>query len=95
MMDIAAIFEWLTDRKATREVDRINGKETGQFWHFAAAVWPWVFGKGVSGLPAAMKNWEKWHLRFGEESQLIRNIAGSADMEDIQRKLLNSPHVTD
>jgi hypothetical protein len=75
MMDIAAIFEWLTDRKATREVDRSNKKETGAFWHFAAAVWPHVFGRGSYGLSSAMKNWGTGHSRFGEESQLIRNIA--------------------
>lgn len=73
MMDIAAIFEWLTDGKATREVDRDNHKETGPFWNFALAVWPYVFGKGRYGLSSAMKNWETWHAR--EKSQLIRNIA--------------------
>src|SRR5262249_6230950 len=52
MMDLAAIFEWLTYRKATREVDRNCGKETGPFWDFAATVWPSVFGKGLSGLPS-------------------------------------------
>ena len=59
MMDLVAIFEWLTDTKPTREVDRDLGKDTGPFWHFAAAVWPHVFGKGCYGLSAAMKNWEK------------------------------------
>src|SRR5262249_23720136 len=49
MMDLAAIFEWLTYRKATREVDRNCGKETGPFWDFVATVWPLVFGKGLSG----------------------------------------------
>jgi hypothetical protein len=80
MMDVAAIFEWLTDRKATREVNRDDHKETGPFWHFAEAVWPYIFGKGRYGLSSAMKNWATWHKatwhkRCGEESQLIRNIA--------------------
>jgi len=75
MMDLAAIFEWLTDRKATREVDRDSKKETGAFWHFAAAVWPLVFGKGCLGLPSAMKNWAALCLRHDEKSQLIMNIA--------------------
>src|SRR5262249_44726623 len=44
MMDLVAIFEWLTGRKATREADRDLGKDTGPFWHFAAAVWPHVSG---------------------------------------------------
>ena len=84
MMDLVAIFEWLTGRKATREVDRDLGKDTGPFWHFAAAVWPHVFGKGRYGLSAAMKNWGKWHLRYGEESLFVRNMAMShPDMGDI------------
>jgi hypothetical protein len=75
MMDTAAIYEWLTGMKATREVGRDDHKETGPFWHFAVAVWPYAFGKGLYGLSSAMKNWEKWHLSCGEKSQLIRNIA--------------------
>jgi hypothetical protein len=84
MMDLVAIFEWLTGRKATREVDRDLGKDTGPFWHFAAAVWPHVFGKGRYGLSAAMKNWKKWHSRYGEESPFVRNMAiRHPDMADI------------
>jgi hypothetical protein len=75
MMDLVAIFEWLTGRKATREVNRDDHKETGPFWHFAEAVWPYIFGKGRHGLSSAMKKWETWHKRCDEESQLIRNIA--------------------
>src|SRR5262245_31534160 len=54
MMDLVAIFEWLTGRKATREVDRALGRDTGPFSLFAAAVWPHVFGKGCYGLSAAI-----------------------------------------
>jgi len=75
VMDLVAIFEWLTGRKATREVDRDLGKDTGPFWDFAAAVWPHVFGQGGYGLSAAMKNWKKWHSLYGEESPFIRNMA--------------------
>jgi hypothetical protein len=86
MMDLAAIFELLTGRKATREVDRDFGKDTGPFWDFAAAVWPHVFGKGRYGLSAAMKNWEKKkrHPRYGG-SPFIRNMAmRHHEMGDIQ-----------
>src|SRR5262245_12509241 len=75
MMDLAAIFEWLTDRKPTREIDRDRRKETGPFWDFVSAVWPLVFGKGLSGLPSALKNWAKLRSLHGEASQLLRNIA--------------------
>jgi len=84
MMDLVKIFEWLTGRKATREVDRDLGKDTGPFWHFAAAVWPHVFGEGRYGLSAAMKNWKNWHSRYGEESSFVRNMAMShPDLADI------------
>ena len=88
IVDLAAIFEWLTGRKATREVDRDLGKDTGPFWDFAAAVWPHVFGQGRYGLSAAMKNWEKEkkkrHRRYGG-SPFIRNMAKRHhDMGDIQ-----------
>jgi hypothetical protein len=45
LLDAAAIFEWLTDIHATREVDRIEGTETGSFFHFASILWPVVFRK--------------------------------------------------
>jgi hypothetical protein len=84
MLDLVAIFEWLTGRKATREVDRDLGKDTGPFWDFAAAAWPHVFGQGRYGLSAAMKNWKKWHSLYGEESPFIRNMAMKhPDMADI------------
>ena len=74
MLDLAAIFEWLTDRKATRVVDRDHGNETGPFWHFAAAVWPLVFGHGCDGLKSAMKNWEALRLMHNENSPFMLNV---------------------
>ncbi|MFY9958399.1 hypothetical protein, partial [Bradyrhizobium sp.] len=53
--DIAALFEWMTSYKATRQVSRANGKPTGAFYNFAAALWPVVFGQGDDGLQAAIK----------------------------------------
>ena len=55
IMDIAAIFTWLTGRAATRQVSRDNGDPAGPFWNFAAAIWPVIFGKGDDGLQAAIK----------------------------------------
>jgi hypothetical protein len=54
ILDLAAIFEWLTGRTAEREVDRMEGRETGAFYHFCAAVWPLVFNSETRGLPAAI-----------------------------------------
>jgi len=74
MLDLAAIFEWLTDRKATRQVDRITNDETGHFWNFAAAVWPLVFGHGCDGLKSAMKNWKALRLKHNENSPFMLNV---------------------
>ena len=71
LQDAAAIFERFTGTKAGRVVDVSCGKETGPFFKFASALWPVMFGKGVQGLPAAMKNW----ARHGAKSPLIENIA--------------------
>jgi len=77
LMDVVAIYEWLTGRKATRQVDRVDGADSGPFWTFAAALWPPVFGKGDGGLSAAIKNWasaKKKKLK-GTHSPLLANIA--------------------
>ena len=74
LQDASAIFRWFGGEEPTREVDRHTGKEIGPFFRFANALWPVVFGKGVYGLPAAMKNWEWARSHYGEESALIANI---------------------
>jgi hypothetical protein len=65
MMDIAAIFEWLTDMAATRHTP---------FKRFAAAIWPVVFGNADYGLHSAMKNWAEFREEYGEGSRLMFNI---------------------
>jgi hypothetical protein len=74
MKDLAAIFELLTDRKATRGVSRTDYSETGPFWRFAESVWPVVFGT-TRGLKAAMKNWaEARKLYPHEHSSFVLNL---------------------
>ena len=75
LQDLTAIFEWLTSTKATREVSRDNGTEIGPFFIFASTLWPTIFEKGVTGLPAAMKNWAEWRSAYKEQSALIVNLA--------------------
>jgi hypothetical protein len=75
MMDLAAIYEWLTGTKPTRKVSRIDYKDTGPFWKFCSAVWPLVFGKGCSGLPAALKRWAELLSEHGEKSCFLVNLA--------------------
>ena len=40
LMDIIAIYQWLTGKRVTRRVDRGTYKDTGPFWQFAVAIWP-------------------------------------------------------
>jgi hypothetical protein len=47
LLDLAAIFRWVTGIKARREVDRVEGSETGPFYHFCEAIWPLVFRNGT------------------------------------------------
>jgi hypothetical protein len=74
LQDAAALFEWLSGIRATREVSRDDGTETGPFFHFASILWPTIFGNGVLGLPAAMKNWAELRKAHGEQSALIINM---------------------
>jgi hypothetical protein len=75
LQDAAAMFEWLTDTTATREVDRFEGTETGPFFEFASILWSAVFRKDIAGLPAAMKNWAAARSKYKEDSALVGNIA--------------------
>ncbi len=75
VLDVAAIFEWLTGTKATRETDRQTGKDINAFHEFLAAIWPVIFSQGVNGLSSAMKNWAEWSAEHRETSAVIANIA--------------------
>src|SRR5262245_41739308 len=74
MLDLAAIFEWLTDRKAARGVNRTYHTESGPFWRFAESVWLVAFGS-IRGLKAAMKNWAEARKLYRERSMLLYNMA--------------------
>ena len=73
LRDLAELFEWTTGLVPTRQTDRIKGRETGPFYRFARVAWPIVFGNEASGLPAAMKNWERYRNQ-GERSALMVKI---------------------
>jgi hypothetical protein len=74
LLDLAAIFEWLTGVEPKRNVSRTGEGEIGAFYPFCEAVWPLVFNSGLFGLPAAMKNWARDHAKYVESSALIANI---------------------
>jgi hypothetical protein len=70
MLDIQAIFEWLTQTKATRRVER--GRDI--FGDFVRLIWPIVFEKGDDGVDSALKNWARGTKLYGDWSALIHNI---------------------
>lgn len=74
MLDLAAIYEHLTDLGATRVVDRHTGKESSPFWRFCSAVWPLVFPSGAYSLATAMKFWESARIKFNDLSPVIINL---------------------
>jgi len=57
LMDIVAIYEWITGQPATRRVGRETGQDEGPFWRFASRLWALAFDKGTEGLSSAMKTW--------------------------------------
>jgi hypothetical protein len=71
MLDIQAIFEWLTKTKATR---RVEYGSRDVFGDFVRSIWPVVFEKGDDGVDSALKNWAKWTKDYGDASALIANI---------------------
>jgi hypothetical protein len=74
MKDLAAIFEWLTGRKAARGVDRIYHTETGPFFRFAQSIWQVAFGN-TRGLKAAIANFVEARKLYQEQSPFLFNIA--------------------
>jgi hypothetical protein len=80
LRDIAAIFEWLTGKKGTRQVSREDYSDVGPLWEFAAAIWSVVFGSGDDGLHQAMKRaaaaektW-RTNKKGRERSPLLYNV---------------------
>jgi hypothetical protein len=56
ILDVAAIFQLVSGKQPTRQINQDTGKDYGPFWNFASAIWPAVFGSS-SGLSAANKRW--------------------------------------
>jgi hypothetical protein len=74
LLDVAALYEWLTGRAASRTIDRVDGVDAGPFWDFASAVWPLIFGSDY-GLSHGLKSWASARNKYGESSPLIANMA--------------------
>jgi hypothetical protein len=75
LLDLAAIFEWLTGQKAPRAWFKSGlEEERPPFHEFAAAVWPVLFGSD-DGLSNAMRTWNDDRRKHGDRSPLIINLA--------------------
>jgi len=79
LLDLAAICEWATRRRAARRV-RTRPEEAGMtygpFWDFACAAWPIIFGS-ISGLENAFKTWAEGRRRHRDFSPIMANLAMS------------------
>jgi len=74
LRDLAAIYQYVTGKPATRSTDRETGRGSGPFWEFAKAVWPVVFENADDGLSAALKVWAGNPSKASESSALLANI---------------------
>ncbi len=72
LMDLAALFEYVTGLRANRVVDRHSGEETGPFLDFCRAVWPVILGNGDTGLLSQLREWTN---SGSKTSLLISGIA--------------------
>jgi hypothetical protein len=69
LLDMAAIFEWLTGRPARRgSEDRPH-----PFDEFVGVLWSVIFDQ-TRGMQAALKNWARYTKEFDERSALVANI---------------------
>jgi hypothetical protein len=57
MLDLAAIFQLVSDEPPTRRTHFDTGMPYGPFWDFAKVIWPAIYGTN-RGLQSAMKIWD-------------------------------------
>jgi hypothetical protein len=75
LLDLAALFKWLTGRIAARAWFKGGLEEEQPAFHaFAAAVWPVIFCSD-DGLSNAMRTWNHGRRKHGDFSLLIINVA--------------------
>ena len=69
LMDMAAIFKWLTGQAATRG----SNDRPSPFDNFVGVLWSVIY-REVQGMEAALKNWAKYATKFEERSAVVANI---------------------
>jgi hypothetical protein len=74
VMDLAAIFEWVTGKKASLGINRIDGTPSGPFVRFLEAVWPLLsFGKEAK-ISSALKTWSEGKKNWPTDSAAFINM---------------------
>ena len=92
LLDLGAIFEWATRRRASRKVGTDAGTRPGQtygpFWDFVSAAWPIIFGSSA-GLNNALKFWAEGRRLYDEASPIMWNL----DMRHPQWRIFEVDHL--
>jgi hypothetical protein len=70
LLDMAAIFEWLTKRAAARGSD----DRPSPFDEFVNVLWSVIF-RNTHGIQSALKNWAKDTKKFHDRSPVVVNIS--------------------
>ena len=74
LLDIAAMYEWLTGDKPSRITGIDTGLGEGPFYELCQAIWPLAHPNNKGGLPSTIKNWAKAQTQYEEKSALITNF---------------------
>ena len=74
LLDIAAMYEWLTGDKPSRITDIATERGGGPFYELCQALWPLAHQNNKGGLPSTIKNWAKTQTQYEEKSALIANF---------------------
>jgi hypothetical protein len=74
LLDIAAMYEWLTGDKPSRITDIVTERGGGPFYELCQALWPLAHQNNKGGLPSTIKNWAKTQTQCEDGSALISNI---------------------
>ena len=89
--DLAAIYEMITERPATRRVDWESGETYGPFWNFLEKVWPHIFENGDPEYP--LRVWAKEMTRQTKaiDAEIAAAIAELArPLYDVEREAIES-----
>jgi hypothetical protein len=74
LLDIAAMYEWLTGDKPSRITDLATERGGGPFYELCQAIWPLAHKKTPGGLVNTVKKWATAQPIFEEKSALITNF---------------------